>query len=84
MAVNCFVRPAAIEGSTGVKLIDLSSNAVTVKTATLLVTPLKFAVILVEPAARLVAKPVALMVATVILELVQVTLALKLAVEVSE
>jgi hypothetical protein len=64
VAVNCCVAPLAIDGLVGVTAMEVSVAAVTVSTAVFEVTAFCVAVMLVEPVPTLVAKPVALMVAT--------------------
>ena len=63
MAVNCCVRPLAIDGLAGVTAIDFSFAAVTVSTSTGEVTPLKPAVMALVPSARPVARPPLVMLA---------------------
>ena len=71
--MNCCVAPLAILGLAGVTAIEVNVAAVTVRTSTGEVTPLKLAVMLLVPTATLVASPVPLMVATEVVPEVQVT-----------
>ena len=64
VAVNCFVAPFAIDGFAGVTAIDCSAAAVTVSTVEP-VTPPSVALMVLVPIATAVAKPAALIVATV-------------------
>jgi hypothetical protein len=82
--VNCAVNPAAIVEAAGVTAIEVSvfTGAVTVRLAVPL-TPPRVAVIVVVPAATAVARPAALMVATVALELAHVAVLVTTAVEPS-
>ncbi len=83
MAANCFVRPAAIDGLTGVTAIDAITAGVTVRITPELVTLPEVVVIVVVPKASEVARPTAFIVATVVLLLVQLLPPVKLAVELS-
>jgi hypothetical protein len=77
VAVNCSVNP--IEGDVfgAVTLMDCSVGAVTVNAKLLDAIPLCVAVMLLEPIAAPVAKPVALMLTVAGLELVQVAVLLR-------
>ena len=57
VAVNCSVRPLAIDGLGGVTWIDTSVAAVTVSTAFGEVTPLRDALMLLVPTPEAVATP---------------------------
>lgn len=72
VAVNCCVRPLMIEGAAGVTAMEASVAAVTVRVDVPLMDP-DVAVIVVPPAAALVAKPPGLMVATLVADDVHVT-----------
>jgi len=72
MAVNCSVVPSAMEGVAGLTEIEVRCAATTVSVEVSVKEP-TVAVIVVEPAATVVAKPELLMVATVGEEEVQVT-----------
>ena len=78
MAVNCFVVPSTMLAAAGVTPIDTKVAGVTVSVTAGDVTPPSAAVICEAPVAALVAKPFAplvlLIVATVLLDDVQVTL----------
>ncbi len=65
VAVNCSVAPAVIEGLAGVTAIDTNVAAVTVRIVEPLIEP-EVAVIVVLPCATLVARPAALIVATLV------------------
>jgi hypothetical protein len=80
--VNCCVRPAATEGFTGVTAIDTSVAAVTVSVVLPEMAPL-VALMVVPPAFSADAKPVALIVAVVVLDDAHVTLAVMFCVELS-
>jgi len=81
VAVNCCVRPAGTLGVAGVTAIETSAGTVSV---VLPVTPPEFAEIVVVPAATVVARPPAAMVAAAVLDDVQVTVAVRFCVEPSE
>jgi hypothetical protein len=86
VAVNCCVRPLAIDGLTGVTAIDFKVAAVTVSTSTGEVTPFKLAVMLLVPTATPVARPPdapLVMVATEVVADVQVTVVVMFCVEAS-
>ena len=72
MAVNCWVAPCVTDGFAGVTLIETKAAGVTVSVVLLDRLP-ETALIVVEPAPTGVAKPAALIVATVAAEEVQVT-----------
>ena len=72
VAVNCAVVPLGMEELPALTLIDCSVAAVTASAKLLDVIPLWVAVILLEPMAAPVARPVALMLTAVGLELAQV------------
>ena len=78
--MNCWVRPFAIEGFAGVMAMETSAAAVTLKTAGGLVMVPEAAVMFVEPAASVEARPELLTVATAVFEEFQVTLLERLAV----
>ena len=80
VAVNCSVPPAVIEGLAGVTAIDTNVGAVTVSVVEPLIEP-EVAVIVVLPCATLVARPAALMVATLVDEEFQVTESVRFSVE---
>jgi len=82
VAVNCCVRPAAIEGFAGVTAMDTSVGAVTVKSTVLETVP-EVALIPAVPAAIPVAKPLAVIVAAAGVLEVQATLAVRFCVEPS-
>jgi hypothetical protein len=67
VAVNCCVRPKATDGLAGVTAIDASVAAVTVSVVEPLTAP-EAAWMVVAPAAKLVAKPALLIVATAVAE----------------
>ena len=71
--MNCCVVPLEIDGLIGVTAIDWSVAAVTVSTSTGEVTPVKLAVMLLVPVPTPVARPAALIVATVVVPEFQVT-----------
>lgn len=77
VAVNASVCPAGIEVVVAVIEMDCKTGAVTVKTVIGLVTSLEVAVMLVVPAATPVATPPLAMVATAVLEELQVTLVVR-------
>src|ERR1043165_2790943 len=87
VAVNCCVRPLAIEGLGGVTWIDTSVAAVTVSTALGEVTPLGVALMLLAPTPEAVATPLdppaLLMLATLALSDAQVTVVVRSCVELS-
>jgi hypothetical protein len=66
VAVNCFVVPLAIDGLAGVTAIDTSVAAVTVNVSGGLVTPPNAAVICEMPVATPLARPPAVIVATLV------------------
>jgi hypothetical protein len=72
VAVNCWVAPAAMLAVAGVTAIEDRVAAVTVRVADPDL-PLKVAVMVAEPAALAVARPLLLTVAVVVLEELQVT-----------
>ena len=72
MAVNCLVRPLVMVGLAGVTVIDCSVAAVTVSVV-VPETPPKVAEMTEDPAATLVARPLAEIVATAGEPEVQVT-----------
>jgi hypothetical protein len=82
VAVNCWVRPLAIEGFAGVTVIDCNVAAVTVRVVEPVIDP-DLALIEEVPAATVVASPAALMVATVVVAEVQVTLLVRFCVLLS-
>jgi hypothetical protein len=73
VAVNCCVRPLAIEGLAGVTAIDTSAGAVTVSTSAGDVTPFWPAVMLLVPWPAPVASPPEAMIATEVVAEFQVT-----------
>ncbi len=87
MAANCFVAPVAIDGLSGVTEIDVSVAAVTVSVVDPDTLP-DAAVIVVEPAATGVAIPLEpaalLIVATAVLDELQVIVVVRFWVEPSE
>ena len=87
MAVNCCIDPLAIEGLTGVTAIDVSVADVTVRVFDRDILP-HVAVIVVDPAATAVVNPLEpaalLIVATLVLDELQVTVVVKFCVELSE
>ena len=82
VAVNCCVRPLAIVGFAGVTAIDVTTAAVTVSVVVPLTLP-EVAVIVVDPAASVVARPVVEIVATAMFDEVQVTEPVRFCVEPS-
>ena len=72
VALNCRVVPLAIEELLALTLMDCSVAAVTASAKVLEVIPLWIALILLDPLAAPVARPLALMLTAVGLELVQV------------
>ena len=72
VAANCTVVPLGIEELPALTLIDCSVAAVTVRAKVLEVIPLWIAVILLDPRAAPVARPVALMLTVVGFELAHV------------
>jgi hypothetical protein len=72
IAVNCWVWPSGTEGLAGVTLMETKAAAVTVSVV-LPEAPPETALIVVEPAPPLLAKPAMLMVATVVTEELHVT-----------
>ena len=85
LALNCCVLPSAIDGSGGVITITSSTLGPTVRIVlSLMPLSVSVAVMVVFPVAWLVVNPPAVMVATVVLELVQVTAAVMSGVELSE
>ena len=83
VAVNCCFRLRMTDGLTGVTAIESRAGAVTVRIALLLVMLPEAARMLVVPAARAVARPAELMIATLVFELVQIAVAVRLGVELS-
>ena len=87
MAVNCLVVPRVVLGLVGATWIEMSDAAVTVSVV-LLVTAPNVAVIVAEPAATGVAWPLEpaalLIVATVLVDELQVTDAVRSWLELSE
>jgi hypothetical protein len=73
VAVNCFVVPFAIDGLAGVTAIDTKVAAVTVRVSPALVTPFSDAVISDVPNPTPLARPVALIVATLVVPDIHVT-----------
>jgi hypothetical protein len=67
VAVNCCVSPAGTDAVVGVTDIDVSTAAVTVRVAELLILP-DVAVIVAVPVATAVAKPALVTVATELAE----------------
>jgi hypothetical protein len=82
VAVNCCVLPAVTVGFAGVTAIDTSVAAVTVSVVLPEIAPL-VALMVVPPAFSADAKPVALIVAVVVLDDAHVTLAVMFCVELS-
>jgi hypothetical protein len=82
VAVNCCVRPLATEGFAGVTAIDCRVAAVTVRVVEPVMDP-DFALIEEVPVATVVAKPAALIVATVVVADAQVTVLVKFCVLLS-
>jgi hypothetical protein len=82
VAVNCCVRPFAMDGFPGVTAMDCSVAAVTVRVVDPVIDP-DFALMEEVPAATAVASPAALMVATVVVADAQVTLLVKFCVLLS-
>jgi hypothetical protein len=82
VAVNCWVRPLAIEGFAGVTAIDCKVAALTVRTVEPEIAP-EVAEMVEEPTLAPVASPVALMVATVGVAALHVTLPVKFCVLLS-
>ncbi len=80
VAVNCSVAPAVIEGLAGVTAMDSRVGAVTVSVVEPLIEP-DVAVIVVLPCATLVARPAALMVATLVDEELHDTVSVRFPVE---
>ena len=76
VAVNCCASPMATEIEAGVTVIATSSAGVTVKTVEPEMLP-EVAVMVVVPSPMEVARPVPLMVATVVAELDQVVVAVR-------
>ena len=72
MAVNCCVLPKAIDGLAGVTVIETSAGGVTVSVVEPL-TPPEVAVMVVLPVATVLAKPAAVMVATLVADELHVT-----------
>ena len=83
VAVNCVLKPASIDGVPGVTAIDVNGTLMTVKVDVSL-WPLTFEVIVVVPVARVLAKPALVIVATVVLELVQLPAAVTFIFEPSD
>jgi hypothetical protein len=84
VAVNCFVVPFAIVGLAGVTAIDTSVAAVTVSVSGGLVTPLNAAVICEVPVATPLARPPAVIVATLVVADTHVACVVKFWVLLSE
>jgi hypothetical protein len=84
VAANCCVAPTVIAGALGVTAIAVSvfAGAMTV-TAAVPLTPPTAAVTLLDPAATAVASPVELMVATAVVELLQLAADVMFAVDPS-
>jgi hypothetical protein len=82
VAVKCCVLPIAIDGFAGVTARDTNVAAVTVRGVLPLIDP-EVAVIVVLPCATLVAKSVALIIATFVADELHVTLAVRFCVEPS-
>ena len=80
--MNCCVPPAATDGFTGVTAMDTSVAAVTVRVVLPEMAPL-VALMVVLPAFSADAKPALLIVAVVVLDEAQVTLAVRFCVELS-
>ena len=76
VAVNCCVSPFATEVEAGVTVIATSSAGVTVKTVEPEMLP-EVAVMVVVPSPTEVARPVPLMVATAVVELAQLAVAVR-------
>ena len=72
------------DGLPGVTVIEFRTGEITVSTAVLLVTPPKVAVMFVGSAAIVVARPLAAIVALVVSEEVQLTIAVRFCVLLSE
>ena len=72
VAVNCSVAPEVTEGLAGVTAMDTNVAAVTVSVVEPLIEP-EVAVIAVVPCVELVAKPAALIVATLVVPELHVT-----------
>jgi hypothetical protein len=83
VAVNCCVSPTRILGLAGVTATEVRTATPTFKEAVLLVKLPKVALMFVEPTARPVARPPALIVATLVFEEAQVTEEVKSCVEPS-
>src|SRR6516165_8710371 len=83
VAVNCWVVPLAMLGLAGVRAIDSRAAAVTVSVVEPLMLPM-VALILELPVPLAVAKPAAVMVATVVAAEAQVTWVVRTCVELSE
>ena len=83
VAVNCCFVPLAIEGFAGVTAIDTSVAAVTVRVVEP-VMPTETALIWLVPTPTAVAKPAAVIVATVVVTELQVAVPVKFCVELSE
>jgi hypothetical protein len=73
VAVSCSVLPKGIEPFTGVTAMESRAFALTVSAVLLLIAP-EVAVIVVDPTATVLASPAVLIVATAVLDDVQVTL----------
>jgi hypothetical protein len=84
VAVNCCVFPTAIEAVAGVTAMLTTVGAATVNVAGADVFPAAVAVMFVLPVATAVAKPLAAMVATLVLDDAQVTELVRSFVELSE
>ncbi len=81
--MNCCVCPFAIEGDAGVTAIETRAAAVTVMVVDPVMLP-ELALMVVVPTATALARPLAEMVATVVAEELQVTVAVKFCVLPSE
>jgi len=80
VAVNCWVSPLAMEGFAGVTAMETNVAAVTVSASGGLVMALEAAVMLVEPAASVEARPELLIAATAVFEEAQAAVLVRLAV----
>ena len=83
VAVNCCVFPAATDGFAGVTAMDVSTAAVKVNEVVPLTAPEVALIVTGPPAFTPVAKPAALIVATVVSDELQVTEPVKFCVELS-
>lgn len=80
--MNCCVVPRAMEGLTGLMAMETSAAELTVSVVEPVIEP-EVALIVVVPAATLVASPVELMVATLVVEEAQVAELVRFCVEPS-